>query len=475
MLADALADIDQHYIQRVDLRATATDGLQALGEIDQGLSVRPEADRLNLIYQGRPAGTFALSGPMGSADWAVLMANVLAAARNASPTFNAADSELVYAAIFNAIVSRLDFPFSRYAGRDQATQDRATREGYAGIGVHISIESDGARITSVIPGTPAERIGLHADDAIVAVNGQPVQGLDQQTVVGELRGPAGSRVILTVRPSGRSALVTMTAVRDNVAVETVAYQRKGDIGYFRVFLFGQGTADSLRGGVEKALGSGVRGIVLDLRDDPGGLLDQGVAVADLFLDRGRIVSIRGRDPKNEQDFNATSGDITHGLPVAVLINASTASASEVVAAALQDSGRAIIIGSNSFGKGTVQAVHRLPNGGELILTIARFYAPSGYTLYHLGVLPTICTSRGAADAQAILTQLEAGGLPPLPIAKRDSTPPDDTADLEQLRAICPGAHGTNAVDLDIASRLLTESGFFAKAVALADPRILAPN
>jgi carboxyl-terminal processing protease len=157
------------------------------------------------------------------------------------------------------------------------------------------------------------------------------------------------------------------------------------------------------------------------------------------------------------------------LPIAVLISGSTASASEIVAAALQDSDRAVVIGTNSFGKGTVQEVHPMPNGAELILTVARFYAPSGYTLQHLGVLPTICTSRRQEDATALLAELAADKMPRLPIERRNRVSPDDAAGLEQLKAECPASPAIDSVDLDLASRLLENPGLFAKAIALADP------
>jgi carboxyl-terminal processing protease len=253
--------------------------------------------------------------------------------------------------------------------------------------------------------------------------------------------------------------------------ETVTYRREGDIGYFRIYQFNQDTADSLQRAIENArndIGDQMRGIVLDLRDDPGGLLDQAVAVSDLFMTSGRIVSTQGRHPDSRQYFEATSGDITRGLPIAVLINGGSASASEIVAAALQDSGRGVIIGSNSYGKGTVQTVLRMPNDGEFTLTWARFHAPSGYTLHHLGVLPTICTEKGDEDATSIMAELGTGRLKPIPVLQRDTVSPDDTASLDKLRAACPAVRGTRALDLDVALRLLNQPRLYAKAVALAE-------
>ena len=213
----------------------------------------------------------------------------------------------------------------------------------------------------------------------------------------------------------------------------------------------------------------MRGVILDLRGDPGGVLDQAVAVSDLFLNSGRIVSTRGRNPESYQSYEATPGDIAHGLPMAVLINGNSASASEIVAAALQDNDRAVLIGSNSYGKGTVQTVPRLPNNGELTLTWARYYAPSGYTLNHIGILPSICTNAGDEDATDLLAELGNGALQPVPVVARNATSPDDTAALDKLRDTCPSYKSERAVDLQVAIRLLTQPRLYEEAIKLAAP------
>jgi carboxyl-terminal processing protease len=194
-----------------------------------------------------------------------------------------------------------------------------------------------------------------------------------------------------------------------------------------------------------------------------------VAVSDLFLNGGRIVSTHGRNPDSHQYFEATPGDMLNGLPVAVLINGNSASASEIVAAALQDNDRAVVIGSNSYGKGTVQELRRLPNDGELTLTWARFHAPSGYTLHHVGVLPSICTTKGDEDATALMADLSSGKLPALPVEQRSITSPDDIPGLDKIRAVCPVDHGEPAVDLDVALRILEQPRLYTRAIALAEP------
>jgi carboxyl-terminal processing protease len=469
MFADGYAYIDQHYIRKIDLGPMVASGLAALGRLDPSLSARIEAGRLVLLYGGAPADSFALAGQVRPDDWAALTARALQTARGLSPAIRAADSERVYAATFDALLAGLDPPFSRYAGRDQAAQNLATRQGFAGVGVHVATGDGAARIASIIPDTPAERAGLHAGDIIAAVDGTSTQGLDQQTVVGMLRGAEGSSVTLAIRRWNGGQATSITITRSHVAPQTVKLEREGSVAYLRVYQFGEGTAAAVRQAIEGV--AGLSGIVLDLRDDPGGLLKEGVALADLFMTGGRIVAIRGRDPGEDEVYDATTGDLARGLPIAILINAGSASAAEIVAAALQDSGRAVAIGSNSYGKGTIQAVHRMPNGGELTLTVARYYAPSGYTLNHLGVLPAICTTRSAADAASVLADLGAGRLPAVPVTRRAAVSPDDTAGLDSLRATCPGVRADNPGDLDLALRLLAEPGLYVRAIALSGARV----
>jgi carboxyl-terminal processing protease len=464
-------DIDQYYILKEDLGNLTVGGLSALAAIDPKIAVQRKDAKIYLVYAGTTAASFVATDNFDADDWAVLTAGALVTARKVSPAIDKAGSEAVYRAIFNGMLARLD-QFSRYAGRDAALENRATREGFGGIGVRIAVEDGKVRVVSVMHYTPAERVGLHADDIITAIDGAPTKGLDQQAVVGMLRGPDDSRVLLTVQRGTNNKPLSFAVTRAHVVPETVTYRREGDIAYIRMYGFNQGTADSLRREIDSArsdIGDNMRGVVLDLRGNPGGLLDQAVAVSDMFLRSGRIVSTHGRNPDSHQVFEATSGDVINGLPIAVLINGNSASASEIVAAALQDNDRAVVIGSNSYGKGTVQELRRLPNDGELTLTWARFHAPSGYTLHHVGVLPSICTNKDDEDATQLLADLGAGKLPPLPVEQRNATSPDDTAGLDKIRSACPVYHLERTVDLQVALRLLTQPRLYARAVALAEP------
>jgi len=468
--------IDELYVQKPDLRQAAISGLSSLAKVDGRLSVAPENGKLDLDYDGKIAATFIAGGSLGPDDWADVTTNAIAAARKVSPKVEKADSETIYKAVFDGMLSHLD-RFSRYEGREEAADEHAMLEGFGGLGVDITIDAGVVRIVGIQRFTPAERAGLLADDIVAAIDGVATKSLDEQTVVDRLRGPVGSKVTLTIERAGAEQPLEITLRRAHIVPETVAYKREGDVAYVQVSEFNESTAARLRSELETArsdIGSSrMRGIVLDLRDDPGGLLNQGVAVADLFIGSGPIVSTRGRDPDSNQHFNASDGDMTKGQPMAVLINGDSASAAEIVASALQDSGRAVVIGSNSYGKGTVQTVLDMPNGGELVLTWARFFAPSGYTLNHLGVLPTICTDGAEGRAPAIMAELAKGQLKAVPVDERNSTSPDDTAALDRLRALCPAYHGTHAVDLDVALHLLAEPRLYSSALALAEPKAKA--
>lgn len=471
MFSAGYEDIDQYYIIKEDLGNLTVGGLSALASIDQKFSVQRKDGKFDLDYGGVPAAEFTVTDKFEADDWAALTAGALVTARKVSPSLAKVSSETIYQTVFNGMLSRLD-QFSRYAGHDAAAENRATREGFGGIGVRIAVEDGKVRVVSVMHYTPAERVGLHADDIITSIDGKPTKGLDQQAVVTMLRGPDDSRVLLMVQRGTQDKPLSFAVTRAHVVPETVTYRREGDIAYIRLYGFNQGTADSLRRELDNArsdMGDSMRGVVLDLRGNPGGLLDQAVAVSDMFLTGGRIVSTHGRNPDSHQYFEATPGDVLNGLPIAVLINGNSASASEIVAAALQDNDRAVVIGSNSYGKGTVQELRRLPNDGELTLTWARFHAPSGYTLHHVGVLPSICTNKGDEDATELMADLSSGKLPALPVEQRSVTSPDDIPGLDKIRAVCPVDHGERAVDLDVALRLIGQPRLYARAIALAEP------
>lgn len=302
------------------------------------------------------------------------------------------DAKLIEAAI-NGMLTSLD-PHSSYMSpknfRDMQVQ---TRGEFGGLGIEVTMEDNAVKVVSPIDDTPAHRAGVRAGDVITHLDGESVQGLTLNQAVDKMRGPVNSAITLTVKRDGASDPVEIKIVRDVIRIRSVRSRTEGDIGYVRITQFNEQTYDGLRDSIEKITKEvGVdklRGFVLDLRNNPGGLLDQAISVSDAFLDKGEVVSTRGRNAEETQRYNARPGDLTKGKPVIVLVNGGSASASEIVAGALQDHRRATILGSRSFGKGSVQTIIPLGANGAIRLTTARYYTPSGRSIQAKGIDPDI--------------------------------------------------------------------------------------
>ena len=467
LFAAGFQDVSDIYIEDVSLEELAVAGMENLSTIDPDIEIERSGELLAVSVKGKPARNLSLPSRGDADSWADVTAETIKVGRQHSVQLAQAGAEDVYEAVFDGITAELD-SFSRYAGREEARENRASRDGFGGIGVRISLIDEGVKVLSVMENTPAEAAGLLDGDVIVMIDGQAVTGLNQREVVRRLRGPLRSRVTLTIDRQAESRRLVTTVTRAHIVPQTVKFRAEGDVGYIRISGFNQNTARTLRKNIEQAvetIGPGLKGLVLDLRSNPGGLLDQSVSVSDLFLHNGRIVSTHGRHPDSHQYFEASSETLVDDLPLVVLINSNSASASEIVAAALQDSRRAVVIGSTSFGKGTVQTVLRLPNEGELTLTWARFHAPTGYALNRRGVLPDICTSNGARSVQELLEQLKAGVLPIDRAAQTREIAPNDETSVEQIRAHCPSFEGDNELDVQVSLELLRDPELFAMALS----------
>ena len=301
------------------------------------------------------------------------------------------DEELIEAAL-NGMLSSLD-PHSSYLNpKNSKDMDIQTRGEFGGLGLEVTMESGWVKVVSPIDDTPAFRAGLQPGDFITHLDGEPVQGLSLSEAVDRMRGLANTDIKLTVRRVGVDNPFDVKLTRAVIKVQTVKGQTEGDIDYIRISQFSATTNDDLTrivGQLKKDMGKAPVGFVIDLRNNPGGLLDQAVAVSDAFLEKGEIVSTRSRRPEDTLRYNARPGDITDGLPLVVLINDGSASASEIVAGALQDHKRAIILGTRSFGKGSVQTLIPLPGHGSMRLTTARYYTPSGRSIQAVGIEPDI--------------------------------------------------------------------------------------
>jgi carboxyl-terminal processing protease len=309
------------------------------------------------------------------------------------------DDKLIESAI-NGMLTALD-PHSGYLDesryRDMQVQ---TRGEFGGLGIEVTMENGLVKVVSPIDDTPAWRAGIKAGDLISRIDGEPVMGLSLNEAVEKMRGPVGTKIRLEILRKGEQEPLQVELTRAVIRISPVRARAEGDVGYVRVTTFNEQTEDELRQKVRdlrRELGSEMKGLVLDLRNNPGGLLDQAVAVADAFLDRGEIVSTRGRRPDSIQRFNARPGDILDGLPMVVLINGGSASASEIVAGALQDHGRAVVMGTQSFGKGSVQTIVPIPGHGALRLTTARYYTPSGRSIQAKGITPDIIVHQAKVE------------------------------------------------------------------------------
>jgi carboxyl-terminal processing protease len=302
------------------------------------------------------------------------------------------DDSLVESAI-NGMLTSLD-PHSNYLNSKNFNDMKVqTRGEFGGLGIEVSMENGLVKVVSPIDDTPAAHAGLKPGDLITNLDGEPVQGLTLPEAVEKMRGPVNSEIKLTIHREGRDPF-DVKLVRATIKIQSVRSHLEGDnIGYIRITTFNEQTDVGLNNAIKnlkQQAGNKLIGVVLDLRNDPGGLLDQAVAVSNAFLDKGEIVSTRGRRSEDAQRYDARSGgDITHGLPVAVLINGGSASASEIVAGALQDHHRAILLGTRSFGKGSVQTIIPLPGHGAMRLTTARYYTPSGRSIQAKGIDPDI--------------------------------------------------------------------------------------
>ncbi|HXC29137.1 MAG TPA: S41 family peptidase [Stellaceae bacterium] len=339
------------------------------------------------------------------------------------------DDSLIEGAI-NGMLTSLD-PHSNYLNAKNFTDMKVqTRGEFGGLGIEVSMESGLIKVVSPIDDTPAARAGLKPGDLITQIDSSPVQGMTLPEAVEKMRGPINSEITLKIRRSGKDPF-DVKLVRATIKIQSVrSHLENNNIGYVRITSFNEQTDVGLENAMKnlkQQAGNKLVGVVLDLRNNPGGLLDQAVAVSDAFLDKGEIVSTRGRRADDAQRYNAHPGDLTGGLPLVVLINSGSASASEIVAGALKDHHRAILMGTKSFGKGSVQTIIPLPGHGAMRLTTARYYTPSGRSIQAKGIEPDIIVEAAkiehpANDADAVAKKEDT--------AKSDSDNPEDQATVD---------------------------------------------
>ncbi len=313
--------ISGRYVDKTAISAVALAGLDGLSVLDPEIEIDRDGDKVEMRRVGVLLSSFAVPGDDDADGWADLTVKALMLGRAASPQVLNASSESIYEAVFDKSLTKLD-EFSRYAGRDLARNHRAMRDGFGGIGFEFTVTPDRTmKITSVVGDTPAERGGLQVGDVVTQIDGRPIADLNRGDITNLLRGRVGTHITLTIYRTENDGPLRLTFERALIVPPTVTAELQGDIAYLTVSSFNQRTAISLSSAFDQLKSHGAaKGVVLDLRGNPGGLLDQAIAVADLFLDGGEIVETHGRHPDSNQRFDASGNDIAKGLPMAVLIN-----------------------------------------------------------------------------------------------------------------------------------------------------------
>lgn len=477
VLAFGLGAIKDRYLTAVSMEAMVLDGLNAFKDKDPDIDfVQTAEGRIALRHKGEVAVEYKIPDTESADGWARLAVTAIADAGALSEPMKTIEPEGVYETMFTAILARLDM-FSRYAAGEKARERRAARNGFGGVGLRYQVEDRALIVTEITPDGPAALAGMEAGDRILAIDGKPV-GEDGEASR-RLRGQEGSVVALSVTRPGETAPRMLSLRRATIIPATVTSEMEGGIATIAISSFNQGTARAVEAALRDAKArADFKGVILDLRGNPGGLLDQGVAVAGLFMDHGRIVSTRGRNPASVQIYNAAPDGVGDDVKLAVLVDGKSASAAEIVASALQDSGRAVVVGTNSYGKGTVQTIVRMPNDAEMTLTWSRYYSPSGYALHGLGVLPTLCTADTGADPDRLLAQMEEDrNALKARLAGWRATTVEEEEVRRALRAGCPAARHdqvqAQALDRDLARRLILAPALYDQALTASTPELPA--
>lgn len=443
-----------------------------LQTIDAAISVTPSGDHVALGYNGATNDVPVVYGDTVSLTTALL--DTVLAVRKHSTALKVADEETIYKTIFPPMLAKID-PYSRYATRTDASRNRLLRDGVIGLGLEVVAVPAGAWVTALVVDGPAAKAGVKSNDVIVKVNGTFIARRHLADMRQMLDGSSDTLVNLEIRRLGERKPIQIVAKRDLIVPDTVTSTLTNGIAEMHVRSFNQRTGSAVSQLVteaRKANGGTLKGIVLDLRGDPGGLLDQAIEMADLFLDSGVIAVLKGRHPGAQQFYAAHHGDIADGAPIVILTDGRTASAAEIVAVALQDNGRAIVVGTESLGKGSVQTVIGLPNGGELSITWAHVTTPRGTLLHGLGVLPDVCLMGDAPDLSAISAQTLLNLEPSADVRRQWTAAGVDEELRRNLRMTCPAqANPEREAELDVARLLLRDPALIARLTTGQSPQL----
>ena len=503
VLTTALAFMAPRTLEPVPVPQLTLWGLRGLTALDPTLTVELRDGQLALRLASRVVATAAPPRPDSIQDWADLAVAMAAASRDISMAIRHAGTAGLVRSFFDELFNHLD-TFSRYVPPGEADDDRARRTGRAGAGITLLSRGGAVFVAAVAADGPGALAGVRPGDRVLAVEDQPVAGQSAAVVFGWIAGPEGTTVQLSLRSRDAPAR-SVAVLRALVPPESVFVERRGGILLLRVTGFNSGTdarlSHELERGTARRVAVGARsvtrgpatggppsGIVIDLRGNRGGLVREAVAVADELLavtrnarrpqnrlavaagvlavvSTGFLVTAVGRDPRANRIWRSGGTELAGGLPVVVMVDGRSASAAEIVAAALADRGRAVVVGSVTQGKGLVQAIAPLPDGGELFVTWSRLLAPLGWPIQGLGVLPQVCTSTGIDRLQLQLANLAAGNqLMAADLARQhEARAPIPIAQMLALRGACPAAEGRDG-DLEAAKFLIGHPAAYATAL-----------
>ena len=466
VLAAALSFMAPRILDPVPIPQLTVWGLHGITAIDPSLTAELREGSLRLVAPDRILFAQA-PPPEADADaWAAAASHMMQAAWNASvPLQRAGPSELVQS-FFDELFNHLD-PYSRYVAPADADIDREHRSGEAGIGATLVRRGAAIVVQSVLAGGPAAVADLRPGEQIVSIDGEPAAGLGLDDVGARIAGPDGTSVVLGIRRfvRGRARLRLVELVRASVPPETVFASRSGNLLLLRITGFASDTGDRVLRELTLAMARKPAGIVIDLRGNRGGLLRQSVEAAGAVLANAIVSVTLGRDPEANHVFRAEGPDLSDGLPIVVLVDGRSASAAEIMAAALEDQRRAVVVGSATLGKGLVQTIAPMPDGGELFVTWSRVLAPFGWPLQGLGVLPQVCTSLGGDVLDRELAGLGEGRQELADALARHNAAraPLPAATIVDLRNACPAAEGHDA-DLTAARFLFDHPAAYAAAL-----------
>lgn len=484
VLFTAYSYIAQRYIEPISVQELAYGSMKAILIMDSNLDIEAQKNSVSISYKGNRLKKIRTPELNDAAGWAKVVGTLVRVGRRRSKRLASYLVNDFYEPLLYYAMEDMD-SFTRYTGYEQATDNRSARNGFGGVGIRFRTSYDYIEITDIIPNTPAASSELQIGDKVIKIGETALEGLNSSKISDLLRGQIGSEVQLAVLRAEENSPLSVNLERTLIIPPTVKYAVSDNILTVYVYGFNQKTTYSVEEIISNLVDEKTKGVVLDLRGNPGGLLDQAVAIADLFLESGTIVTTKGRHHGSHQYYSATRGDILNGLPMVVLIDGASASSAEIVAAALEDNGRAAVIGSVSYGKGTVQTVTRLPNNGELAVTWSRFHTPSGYTLNSLGVLPSVCTSYANSDKSALADYKTAEAAARELIgavrtgntaiaaemeAWRNAGLSGVAKDADSLRNSCPPVASENSrFDAIVARELLNDQNTYRKMLSFSVP------